>query len=112
MPEPSDQDPGWKALEAKVSSLLEPLAAELGPRVCAHGDWSDCDVRGERGAVGCAFNDTQPKPGSMPMVKGFVLVTTVEDAASDDPIVGSLSAPGMRRHEILGLLHMALFEGA
>lgn len=99
----ADDDAGWQQVQQRVAESLEQFAGELGPRECAHGDWVDCEDD-------CKFADTRPKPNSMTMVRSWVLVATVEDTLSNDPIISSVAAPGQRNHETKGLLHVALYE--
>lgn len=103
MARPQDSDAGWLALEARIAAALEPFVADLGPRLCAHGDWSDCEED-------CEFNDTQPKQGAMPLIKNWSLVAALEDTLSEDPIIVLLGAPRQRNHETKGLLWVALYE--
>jgi hypothetical protein len=97
-----DDDPGWKEVQARIAAALEPFAEDLGPRVCDHGSWADCEE-------GCAFSESKPKPNSMPMLARYVLVATVEDT-TDEPIITMTIMPGQRHHETKGLLHVALYE--
>lgn len=101
MPYLNDDDKAWAKVQQGISAALEPFAAALGPRVCSHGPWVDCED--------CSFEDTQPSPGSVPMIKTWVLVATIEDI-TDEAIISSITAHGQRNHETKGLLHVALFE--
>lgn len=103
MPYLDDDDPGWHRVQQKIAEALEPFAGDLGPRECIHGEWVECEDN-------CQFDQTQAKPGSMVMVKDWVLVVTVESALSNDPIISSVAPHGQRNHQTKGLLHVALYE--
>jgi hypothetical protein len=102
MPYLDETDEGWAKVQKRMAEALEAFAADLGPRVCGHGDWSDCED--------CEFNETQPKPGTMPTIKSWVIVATVDDVTGDDSIISSVAAPDQRNHETKGLLHVGLYE--
>lgn len=103
-----EKDLGWQALQERMGKALEPFSTDLGPRECAHGDWTECPENGT-GRSTCQFNDTRPKEG-MPVLKGWVLVVTVEEVTREDPIITSITAVKQRNHETKGLLHVALYE--
>lgn len=102
MPYLDETDAGWVEVQKRIAEVLEPFAADLGPRTCRHGEWSECED--------CEFNESQPKPGTIPTLKNWTLVVTVDDAAGDDSIISSVAAPHQRNHETKGLLHVALYE--
>lgn len=102
MPYLDDSDKGWVEVQKRLAAALEPFAADLGPRVCGHGDWSDCEE--------CEFLETKPQPGCIPTIKSWVLVATVDDTVGDDSIISAVAAPHQRNHETKGLLHVGLYE--
>jgi hypothetical protein len=111
MPYISNKDPGWMAIQKQLAEALAPFAPYLGARECIHGLWIDCDEEGEEGAVGCPFDKTWPRKGSMPIISEFVLVVNLEDMSqggSSETI--SVTSPGLRNTAAKGLLHVALYE--
>jgi hypothetical protein len=102
----SDEDPGWQELQRRMAEALAPFAKDLGARVCEHGDWSECaDVREGKG---CLFADTQPKPGSMPVLAEWTLVSNVVDMSTGRFDFTGISAPDQRATTTNGLLWTGL----
>jgi hypothetical protein len=102
----SDDDPGWDALQRRIAEVLAPFAMDLGARVCEHGDWAECsDVREGRG---CLFADTQPKPGSMPVLSEWMLVANVADMSTGKHDFVGIAAPDQRMTTTNGLLWTGL----
>jgi hypothetical protein len=99
----NNDDPKWKEVQTRIAAALAPFSQDLGARVCAHGNWTQCDD--------CEYSETQPKPDSMTMITDFVIVFTTSDATRDDPILGTVSSPNQLHHTTQGLLHVSLFEG-
>lgn len=89
-------DEGWASVQEKIGEVLAPFAEFFGARQCAHGDWAECETEGE----GCRFTDTQPKPGSQPVIQNWVLtITTVDLSApttqrSDQVLIDAPNQPG------------------
>lgn len=88
-------DPGWAEVQRKVAEALAPFAPLFGARQCPHeDDWSDCD------SEECGFENTQPRPNSMPVIQHFLLLTATTDMAQsgNEPAVlvaiDSVSQPG------------------
>lgn len=69
-------DKAWAELQARIGEALAPFASDLGARSCDHeDDWADCFEED------CGFADSRPRPGAVPMIQHWVLLTATTDMA-------------------------------
>ena len=85
-------DPAWVELQKRIGEALAPFAAELGGRTCEHEeDWADCYEED------CGFAQSRPRPGAMPMIQHWLLLTATTDMAqeaSQPPTMVAVDGPG------------------
>lgn len=92
--------PTYKAAQEKVHAALQELANQFGPRVCIHGDWSDCEE--------CEIDQTQVVDDAM--LSEFIVVASWTSMDSGRSHMTFITAPNQLDSHTNGLLFTALHQ--
>lgn len=95
-----DADELYNVAQEKVHAALQELAEFWGPRICEHGDYSDCDD--------CEFKDTKSAPDSL--LSEFVVVASWTSMESGKSNMTWVTPHGQLSTHTNGLLFTALYE--